>query len=178
MSHSRKRAKTWKAEEDEADEGKVEGMSEGMKKKVAFIRGEVNESSKACNAYAVIEPFDGKDEQHQAYEDIVSLFCEHCDNKPFQSHVLRVDKVSNGSASQPSKSELAKTIYVGNLDFAQTEEGLREEMEKVLTKEMGDGSEKLGWVTKVRIIRDRKTGLGKGFAYVGLRVSLLGCRGT
>ncbi|TFK61546.1 hypothetical protein BDN72DRAFT_849568 [Pluteus cervinus] len=80
------------------------------------------------------------------------------------------------------------SVFVGNLDFESREEDLRVYFEGVIAAERGppedamerdDGDEdaendqmetKLKkpkpWVTRVRIVRDKETQLGKGFAYV------------
>ena len=85
------------------------------------------------------------------------------------------------------------SIFVGSLDFATKEEDLRAFFESVLVAERGapsldagddesageeeeegkPGTKKaLGWVRRVRIVRDRETLLGKGFAYVQFLVRL------
>ncbi|KAI0720590.1 hypothetical protein C8T65DRAFT_567599, partial [Cerioporus squamosus] len=82
------------------------------------------------------------------------------------------------------------TVFVGNLDFASKEEDLRAFFEALVCGERGKPEERAGsddeeseedeedekakdgakkprtWVKRVRIIRDRDTQLGKGFAYV------------
>ncbi|RPD62521.1 hypothetical protein L226DRAFT_482412 [Lentinus tigrinus ALCF2SS1-7] len=81
------------------------------------------------------------------------------------------------------------TVFVGNLDFASKEEDLRAFFESLICEERGNPGQKAGdddeeseddeeheaaeddaksrtWVKRVRIIRDRDTQLGKGFAYV------------
>ncbi|KAJ4480087.1 hypothetical protein J3R30DRAFT_3873990 [Lentinula aciculospora] len=97
-----------------------------------------------------------------------------------QGRVLRT-----GSDVDPKRC-----IFVGNLDFESKEEDVRVYFEGVVSTEKGprpikengndtesdddDGNEEKlkavgrsdGWVTRVRIIRDKDTQLGKGFAYV------------
>ncbi|KAI0754878.1 hypothetical protein C8Q80DRAFT_1141625 [Daedaleopsis nitida] len=83
------------------------------------------------------------------------------------------------------------TVFVGNLEFTSKEEDLRAFFEALVCEERGKPGEKTGeeesddedenedeaeegnesgqprtWVKRVRIIRDRDTQLGKGFAYV------------
>ncbi|PIL22632.1 hypothetical protein GSI_15323 [Ganoderma sinense ZZ0214-1] len=80
-------------------------------------------------------------------------------------------------------------LFVGNLEFTSKEEDLRAFFESVVTEERGKPGQKAGsgsddeedeesdgeggeedkpraWVKRVRIIRDKDTQLGKGFAYV------------
>ncbi|KAF5315204.1 hypothetical protein D9619_007095 [Psilocybe cf. subviscida] len=93
---------------------------------------------------------------------------------------------ADAEADEAAKSALLETdprlsIFVGNLDFASKEEDLRVFFEGVVTTERGapppvpqeegpedaTASKKLAtWVTRVRIVRDKDTQLGKGFAYV------------
>lgn len=88
------------------------------------------------------------------------------------------------------------TLFVGNLEFTSKEEDLRAFFESVVTEERGKPGEKAdpgsddeeeedeaseeeedeedkprAWVKRVRIIRDKDTQLGKGFAYVQFVVS-------
>jgi len=89
-----------------------------------------------------------------------------------------------GEDSLNAAGDPRKTLFVGNLDFAAKEEELRVWFEGVMSQERGPPSEGGGndgdgdgvgdvrmerqkaWVRSVRIVRDRDTQLGKGFAYV------------
>lgn len=88
-----------------------------------------------------------------------------------------------------------RTIFVGSLDFASKEEDLRVFFEGLISTERGPPpqsqddpeveesdaeeeeetktatSKKHSWVKRVRIIRDKDTLLGKGFAYIQFIVS-------
>lgn len=67
----------------------------------------------------------------------------------FQDHHLRVDSVAH-----PAPHDKKRSIFVGNLDFEEIEESLWKHFEPC------------GDIEYVRIIRDSKTNMGKGFAYV------------
>jgi len=119
-----------------------------------------------------------------------ALSARACDGTLFMERMLRVDlvgKTKAGRANQTSdsaeKSSLEAdprlSIFVGNLDFASKEEDLRIFFEGIITAERGpspvsreDSAERnesnkpSTWVTRVRIVRDKDTQLGKGFAYV------------
>lgn len=219
---SRKRARLWReVEQDEEGEqpaGKKTGMRDSEMKKVAFIRGEVNPGAKSINAYVVFDrpksvgvEGEGEGEKVPKLEEIIALLVQHANNSTFLKHTLRVDFARTPSSiSKPSKDVSSTTgfegqekrsLYVGNLDFEQEEEGLRSLMEKLVVEARGKpdpsqketvpttkgapevegetkvseldwGKKEAKWVEGVRIIRDPKSGLGKGFAYVLFKVSL------
>jgi len=122
------------------------------------------------------------------------LAVEKCDGTVFMERMIRVDLVSKKGLSGDKVGEGHGTIvgdpklsvFVGNLDFASKEEDLRVFFEGVVSAERGppgDESDDQGkiesrpkkpkaWVTRVRIVRDKETQLGKGFAYVQFSVSL------
>ncbi|KAK6541011.1 Nucleolar protein 12 [Orbilia ellipsospora] len=65
------------------------------------------------------------------------------------NHHIRVDSVAH-----PAKNDSRRCVFVGNLDFEAAEESL--------WKHFGT----CGKVENVRLVRDAKTNVGKGFAYV------------
>ncbi|EAU86400.2 RNA-binding protein [Coprinopsis cinerea okayama7 len=121
---------------------------------------------------------------------------ERCNNTVFMERIIRVDRVGkvkgsgrkgaeedeDGEEARPMVDADPKlSIFVGNLDFESKEEDLRVFFETLLVAEKGapggEGEETIEvdgvvikkpktWVTHVRIVRDRDTQLGKGFAYV------------
>lgn len=118
--------------------------------------------------------------------EAATLCAQHCNGTTFQGRTIRVDQV-RAAASTASTARATSTlwvagtdpkrsVFVGNLEFAAKEEEVRIFFEGLVTKERGkakadvEGGE-ARWVTNVRIVRDRATGLGKGFAYVALKVS-------
>lgn len=127
----------------------------------------------------------------------------------FMERLIRVDRVGKTGAKGASQStddddvqgdarplqdaDPKLSIFVGNLDFESKEEDLRVFFESLLETEKGkppgedekvmvDGSvidKPRTWVTHVRIVRDKDTQLGKGFAYVQFVVRLsLSCIST
>jgi nucleolar protein 12 len=120
---------------------------------------------------------------------------ERCDGTSFMDRLIRVDLVNKktlvGEKADPVKSSVLDTdpklsVFVGNLDFASKEEDLRVFFEGVISAERGpppdtgidDGDDAMGetnkrptaWVSRVRIVRDKDTQLGKGFAYIQFTV--------
>ena len=118
---------------------------------------------------------------------------EACDGSMFMERALRVDIAAKNPVAAVVNTEgrVVKTdvdpkkcVFVGNLDFESKEEDVRVFFEGVISSEKGprppqDGEEEESdgeevhisskprtWVKRVRIIRDKDTQLGKGFAYV------------
>ncbi|KDR82884.1 hypothetical protein GALMADRAFT_56971 [Galerina marginata CBS 339.88] len=124
--------------------------------------------------------------------EAVRLAAEKCEGTLFMERMLRVDLVGKKNAAGVDALKHSSTlgtdprlsVFVGNLEFASKEEDLRIFFEGVISAEKGpppltsqedlDTSEEGGvstkkpaaWVTRVRIVRDKDTQLGKGFAYV------------
>ncbi|CEQ40257.1 SPOSA6832_01868 [Sporobolomyces salmonicolor] len=209
----RKRAREWresegsdqrgikggfKAREEDVrsrNDNKAGPLTDAQKRRVAFVRGELNEHKKTCNAYLVIEPLPSSAEGVEM-SDITKLLVEHTNNSVFDGVTLRADLVRPRSAAavlaaaqmaakpnanltdvpksadaanyQITAVEARRTLFVGGLDFAETEENVRSATEAVLVRERGkpDGA---SFVQNVRIVRDASSGLGKGFCYVLLQ---------
>ncbi|KAF9583372.1 Nucleolar protein 12 [Lunasporangiospora selenospora] len=109
-----------------------------LPRKVAFITGKLHPDRDIVNAYIV---YKGKESVAKAVAGMNGVH--------FMNKHLRVDTVNGAKNHQPKKS-----VFVGNLSFEAHEEELWE-----FFKDSGD-------IENVRIIRDSKTNLGKGFAYV------------
>jgi nucleolar protein 12 len=125
--------------------------------------------------------------------EAAQLAARQCDGTSFMDRIIRVDLVNkkalNGEKRLHSESSILDTdpklsVFVGNLDFASKEEDLRVFFEGVVSTERGppgansnvdeDGAgatkKPTTWVSRVRIVRDKDTQLGKGFAYVQFAV--------
>ena len=68
---------------------------------------------------------------------------------------IRVDSIAH-----PAKQDTQKCVFIGNLDFEAQEDSLWRHFASC------------GKIESVRIIRDAKTNVGKGFAYVQFEVSI------
>ena len=114
--------------------------------------------------------------------EAAKLAVQECDGTIFEGKTIRVDSVRKGGAGDASREGLGDpklSIFVGNLDFTSKEEDLRAFFESLVTSERGtrpedseDGAKARSsrWVTRVRIVKDKDTQLGKGFAYVQFSV--------
>lgn len=210
-----------KREKDEADEdkkGEKTYMTPAEKRRLAAIQGEVHgHSAAATNAYVVFAypvPFPpDTSTSHVHRKEVMDPFeatreaVSKVDGTIFADHMLRVDlvgkKMRHGQDSNRivgSMTDPKHSIFVGNLDFASSEDDVRAFFEKLMCEERGqpaaeakavgsstgdleeedsknevvtDGLRKAKWVTRVRIVRDRETQLGKGFAYVQFSVRVL-----
>ncbi|XP_069842045.1 RNA-binding protein 34 [Dendropsophus ebraccatus] len=107
-------------------------------RKVAAIHRNVHPKRKSINAYVVFK------EQDSAAKAIVRNGTEISGG-----FHIRVDLASKGSSHNNKK-----TVFVGNLPYDIEDETLREHFSQC------------GTIEGVRIIRDKNTGIGKGFGYV------------
>ncbi|KAF8443144.1 hypothetical protein L210DRAFT_3161164 [Boletus edulis BED1] len=191
--HDRDRASSWRdahaADEPKTDEKKF--LTPSQKKKIAFINKGIHSDADSVHAYIVfayppphakpanlpppppvMDPFDA-----------AQMAVEKCNGTMFLDRMLRVDAVikrstveslSDNTLLSSATGDPKLTIFVGNLDFTSKEEDLRAFFEGIVSAERGppdtEGSQDKDtpkcWVTRVRIIRDKDTQLGKGFAYV------------
>lgn len=144
-------------------------LTAAQKRKVAAITGDVNSNADACIAYAV---FTTPEEARK----VISA----ADGTVFRERTLRVDAVrtpaGEGEMTVDDKKQKAeeerRTCFIGGLEFTETEEKLRAFVEATLIKERGEPDDDERWVQRVRIVRDKDTGLGKGFAYIMFQVRL------
>ncbi|XP_064564572.1 RNA-binding protein 34 [Zonotrichia leucophrys gambelii] len=109
-----------------------------VSKKVAAIKHKVHPNAKSVNAYVVF-----KEECH-AQEALKENGTEIA-----SGFHIRVD-----TASKTSSHDSKRSVFLGNLSYDIRDDAVREHFQ-----DCGD-------VVGVRVVRDRTTGLGKGFGYV------------
>jgi nucleolar protein 12 len=143
-----------------------------LPKKAAFAKKDLMEATtKSTNAYAVYSTKLAAREAVKQLNGTVVL----------QRHI-HVDQVAH-----PTKTDHRRCVFVGNLDFVDDDSQIREANEhgeekkkRKKTKVPGDVEEglwrqfgKAGTIESIRVPRDPKTRVGKGFAYVQFVVSNL-----
>ncbi|KAF8272818.1 hypothetical protein EI94DRAFT_1776724 [Lactarius quietus] len=171
--HSIERTAEWRASKGDDTPAPPPPLTSHDKKKIAFIRHELHEGVDTVTAY-VLFAYGGD----LAPDELARAAIDAVDNSSFMGRTLRADTLGDG-VGDPKR-----TVFVGSLDFASHEEDLRTFFEGVLSAERGprdaaadsdsDGETSADrlevkpktWVTRVRIIRDKDTLLGKGIAYV------------
>jgi nucleolar protein 12 len=172
-------------------------MTPEEKKRVAFIKKDFHAAADFTNAYIVFAHAHPDRAANVAPlmdpYGAAKLAATRVNGTVFNGRTIRVDLVRASASTAETaraKSQLwiagtdpKKSIFVGNLGLEEKEEGVRAFFETLLQTERGevppaaDGDEAAvaagdRWVVNVRIIRDKGTGLGKGFAYVATRVRL------
>ncbi|KAK6204849.1 uncharacterized protein RJT21DRAFT_11546 [Scheffersomyces amazonensis] len=133
--------------------GKIESVryrsiafEENLPRKIAVAKKNLHKSRDTLNAYIVFK------------DKAVSLKAVAKFNATvFENFHLRVDHIAH-----PSPKDNKRTIFVGNLDFEEKEETLWRYFNSKLDND----------VESVRVIRDSKTNVGKGFALVQFKDTL------
>lgn len=184
-THSLERTAEWRATKGDEVPAPQPRLGPGDKKKVAFIKHELHEEVDAVTVYVVFAYGADLAPDEAAKGAVAAL-----DNIQYLDHTLRADTIGGGIGDPK------RTVFVGNLDFASREEDVRVFFEGLVSAERGprgtvtggdSDSEDEGdtddpnaheakpktWVTRVRIIRDKDTQLGKGFAYVQFAVRFI-----
>lgn len=137
-----------------------------LPKKAAFAKKDVMDATtKSTNAYVVYS---------NAYAARAAV--KRLNATMVLDRHLRVDGVAH-----PAKTDHKRCVFVGNLGFVDDESMMDEgdensrkrskipsDIEEGLWRQFG----KAGKVESVRVVRDEKTRVGKGFAYVQFEVSL------
>lgn len=185
-------------EEAEIRKGEKDYLTPAQKRRLAAIKGDVHSHVAATtNAYVVFaHPIPHVSESKVPRKEIMDPYeaarevSSKCDGSLFAEHTIRVDLVGKTKDSKVlSLTDPKLSIFVGNLDFATTDDDLRSFFEGLLTEELGkpeaenhrqetpeedeevdsatlDLPKQPTWVARVRVVRDRDTQLGKGIAYV------------
>lgn len=144
--------------------------SSELPKKAAFVKKELMDSTtKTTNAYAVYTT------QAAAREAVKQL-----NGSVILDRHLRVDGIAH-----PAKIDHRRCVFVGNLSFVDDESEINSTRDDDKNRrqrkgrEPGDAEEglwrqfdKAGKVESVRVIRDKTTRVGKGFAYVQFQVPI------
>lgn len=115
---------------------------EKLSPKVALLADKIHPKIDSFNAYVV---FKDVESAKKALE---------MNGRLIESHHIRVDRATRPKAKKETLTSRKKTIFVGNLRFDIRDDDLFNHFEKVAP------------VDYVRIVRDRSTGLGKGFGFV------------
>ncbi|KAK0487853.1 hypothetical protein IW261DRAFT_1450398 [Armillaria novae-zelandiae] len=188
--HGKDRASSWRDnnEDDSTKNDEKIFLTPSQKKRIAFINHDFHSSADLTNAYIVfahpvppenrpsnLPPLPPTLDPYEA----ARLAADVCNGSTFMDRVLRVDLVGRTNFQDGGDSvdgDPKSSVFVGNLDFGSKEEDLRVFFETLVTGERGppaNSNEKDGdvkklsmWVTRVRIVRDKESQLGKGFAYV------------
>ncbi|KAF3688160.1 RNA-binding protein 34 RNA-binding motif protein 34 [Channa argus] len=109
-----------------------------MSQKLATIKRKFHPKKQSMNAYVVFTDEEG-----------VTMALERNGTEIERDFHIRVDRVTDSSSHDHKRS-----VFVGNLSFEITELVFRRHFEEC------------GSVEAVRLVRDQKSGLGKGFGYV------------
>jgi nucleolar protein 12 len=183
-SHDLERTAEWRATKGDEVPAPQPRLGSGDKKKIAFIKHELHEGVDAVAVYVVFAYGADLAPDEAAKGAVAAL-----DNIQYMDHTLRADTIGGGIGDPK------RTVFVGSLDFASREEDVRVFFEGLVSAERGPRSAVTGddsdseneeetddpnahgakpktWVTRVRVIRDKDTQLGKGFAYVQFAVRL------
>jgi len=146
-------------------------FSSAVPKKAAFARKDIMDSTtKSTNAYAVYTTKVAAREAAKRLNGTVVL-----------DRHIKVDEVAH-----PRQTDHRRCVFIGNLGFVDDESGMaaamaeadgeKRRVKKTPPSDVEEGLwqqfSKAGKVESVRVVRDAKTRVGKGIAYVQFEVSL------
>lgn len=119
---------------------------ETLPPKVAKITGRIHPKIDSVNAYVV---FEKNDNVEAVLKKALAM-----NGKVIDKHHLRVDTAQHPNSKRLTLTSRKKSVFVGNLRFDIRDDDLTNHFMKV------------GPVEFVRLVRDKATGLGKGFGFV------------
>ncbi|CAL1712658.1 unnamed protein product [Somion occarium] len=190
--HDRDRAASWRANKSNGDSddefapnAEKTFLTPAEKKRVAYIKHEFHSSVDSVNAYIVFaHPIPEAASSRPSnlpppkpvmnpYE-AVQVAVQKADGSTFLDRTIRVDIVGKSGKKQGEMSGDPKKTVFGLVVAERGPPSAADEDQSEDEEEDEEGEEKKTegvkmpktWVKRVRIIRDKDTQLGKGFAYV------------
>ncbi|NXC87914.1 RBM34 protein, partial [Cercotrichas coryphoeus] len=121
-----------------------------VSKKVAAIKHKMHPNAKFINAYVV---FKEESDAQKALEDN-AYFTFAFDHKRNGTEIADGFHIRVDTASKTGSHDNKRSVFLGNLSYDIRDDAVREHFHVC------------GDVVGVRVVRDRRTGLGKGFGYV------------
>lgn len=118
---------------------------EKMPPKVALITKRMHPKVDSFNAYVVFK----SNENDECVKNALKM-----NGKIIDGHHIRVDRAQRPQAKKLTLTSRKKSIFVGNLRFDVRDDDLINHFSRI------------GSVNYVRVVRDRATGIGKGFGFV------------
>jgi len=118
---------------------------EKLAPKVAVITKRLHPKVDSVNAYVVFE----ENTDEEAIKKALAM-----NGRKIDGHHIRVDRANMPNSKRMTLTSRKKSIFVGNMRFDTRDDDLINHFSKV------------GPVKYVRIVRDKATGLGKGFGFV------------
>ncbi|KAG9038124.1 hypothetical protein FS837_001300 [Tulasnella sp. UAMH 9824] len=141
-------------EEEESDEEgttKPDTMTSSQKKRLAFLKGQLNQKAEVVNCYVVFGHHRSSfvdegvskvvsEEKPMLPSEVAELVVHAADGTTFMDRVIRVDRVGAAKSTNPgaSREEMKRTVFVGSLDFEAQEDDVRGFFEELLRAERGD----------------------------------------
>lgn len=142
------------SEDEESDEEgitKQDTMTSSQKKRLAFLKGEINEKAEVVNCYVVFGHHRSSfvdegvskavsEEKPMVPSEVAELVVRAANGTEFMDRVIRVDRVgaAKSATSGTSREEMKRTAFVGSLDFEAQEDDVRAFFEELLRAERGE----------------------------------------
>lgn len=118
---------------------------EKLSPKVALITKRLHPKVDSFNAYVVFKT----NENDQSIKKALAM-----NGRQIDGHHIRVDRAKRPNAKKETLTSRKKSIFVGNLRF------------DIRDDELINHFKQIGEVNYVRLVRDKNTGMGKGFGFV------------